>query len=133
VTWPLSKDNPAIKSGLAPEQNATLRLFNWVAYINPDCLKAFGKKYNCKVEVTTFQNMDAALAKLRSGAAQLRRLLPDRRRHGAAGVREADPAAQPQLHPEHLAGLAGLHQPVLRRQVAVHGALHDLHDRHRLA
>ena len=35
VTWPLSKDNPAIKSGLAPEQNATLRLFNWVAYINP--------------------------------------------------------------------------------------------------
>src|SRR5213596_3157171 len=56
VTWPLSKDNPAIKSGLAPEQNATLRLFNWVAYINPDCLKAFGKKYNCKVEVTTFQN-----------------------------------------------------------------------------
>ena len=67
VTWPLSKDNPAIKSGLAPEQNATLRLFNWVAYINPDCLKAFGKKYNCKVEVTTFQNMDEALAKLRSG------------------------------------------------------------------
>ena len=67
VTWPLYANNPAIKSGLAPEQNATLRLFNWVAYINPDCLKAFGKKYNCKVEVTTFQNMDAALAKLRSG------------------------------------------------------------------
>ena len=35
MTWPVSKDNPAIKSGLAPEQNATLRLFNWVAYINP--------------------------------------------------------------------------------------------------
>src|SRR5499427_3129683 len=67
VTWPVSTDNAAIKSGLAPEQNATLRLLNWVAYINPDCLKAFGKKYNCKVEVTTFQNMDAALAKLRSG------------------------------------------------------------------
>jgi hypothetical protein len=33
VTWPLSKDNPAIKSGLQPEQNATLRLFNWVAII----------------------------------------------------------------------------------------------------
>ena len=67
MTWPLSKDNTAIKSGLAPEQNATLRLFNWVAYINPDCLKAFGKKYNCKVQVTTFENMDVALAKLRSG------------------------------------------------------------------
>src|SRR5579862_9793253 len=67
VTWPLYKDNPAIANGLAPETNATLRLYNWVAYINPDCLKAFGKKYNCKVEVTTFENMDDALAKLRSG------------------------------------------------------------------
>src|SRR5690242_16324600 len=27
VTWPLSKDNLAIKSGLEPEKNATLRLF----------------------------------------------------------------------------------------------------------
>ena len=67
VTWQLYKDNAAIKSGLAPEQGATLRLFNWVAYINPQCLTDFGKKYNCKVEVTTFENMDTALAKLRSG------------------------------------------------------------------
>jgi spermidine/putrescine transport system substrate-binding protein len=67
VSWPVLSGNQAIKSGLAPEQNATLRLFNWVAYINPDSLKAFGKKYNCKVEVTTFENMDDALAKLRSG------------------------------------------------------------------
>jgi spermidine/putrescine transport system substrate-binding protein len=67
VTWQLYADNPAIKSGLAPEQNATLRLFNWVAYINPQCLTDFGKKYHCKVEVTTFENMDVALAKLRSG------------------------------------------------------------------
>ena len=67
VTWPLYQDNPAIANGLPPETNATLRLYNWVAYINPDCLKAFGKKYNCKVEVTTFENMDVALAKLRSG------------------------------------------------------------------
>jgi spermidine/putrescine transport system substrate-binding protein len=67
VTWPLYQDNPAIASDLPPETNATLRLYNWVAYINPDCLKDFGKKYNCKVEVTTFENMDTALAKLRSG------------------------------------------------------------------
>jgi spermidine/putrescine transport system substrate-binding protein len=67
VTWPLYQGNPAIASGLPPETNATLRLFNWVAYINPQCLTDFGKKYNCKVEVTTFENMDTALAKLRSG------------------------------------------------------------------
>jgi spermidine/putrescine transport system substrate-binding protein len=67
VTWPLYNTNPAIKSGLAPERNATLKLFNWVAYINPQSLTDFGKKYNCKVEVTTFENMDVALAKLHSG------------------------------------------------------------------
>src|SRR5579859_162475 len=67
VTWPLFGDNKAIASGLAPETGATLRLFNWVAYLNPQCMKDFGKKYNCKVELTTFQNMDDALAKLRSG------------------------------------------------------------------
>jgi spermidine/putrescine transport system substrate-binding protein len=67
VTWPLFKDNPAIKSGLQPEQGATLKLYNWVAYINQQCLKDFGKKYNCKVEVTTFNNTDEAMAKLRSG------------------------------------------------------------------
>jgi spermidine/putrescine transport system substrate-binding protein len=67
VTWPIFKDNQPIKSGLAPEQNATLRVFNWVAYINPQCMKDFGKKYNCKVELTTFENMDDAMAKLRTG------------------------------------------------------------------
>jgi spermidine/putrescine transport system substrate-binding protein len=67
VTWPIFKDNAAIKSGLQPEQGATLKLYNWVAYINQQCLKDFGKKYNCKVEVTTFNNTSEAMAKLRSG------------------------------------------------------------------
>ena len=123
----------SIKSGLAPEKNATLRIFNWVAYINPQCLKDFGKKYNCKVEVTTFENMDVALAKLRSGKLNFDVFFPTVDVMAQLVEREADPAAQPQLHPEHLPGLAGLHQPVLRRQVAVHGALHHLHDGHRLA
>jgi spermidine/putrescine transport system substrate-binding protein len=67
VTWPIFADNKAIKSGLQPEQGATLKLYNWVAYINPQTLKDFGKKYNCKVEVTTFNTMSEAMAKLRSG------------------------------------------------------------------
>jgi spermidine/putrescine transport system substrate-binding protein len=67
VTWPIFKDNPAIKSGLQPEQGATLKLYNWVAYINPQVLKDFEKKYNCKVTVTTFNTMSEAMAKLRSG------------------------------------------------------------------
>ncbi len=67
VTWPIFKDNPAIKSGLPPEQGATLRIFNWVAYLNPKVMKDFGKKFNCQVQLTTFENMDDAMAKLRSG------------------------------------------------------------------
>jgi spermidine/putrescine transport system substrate-binding protein len=67
VTWPVFKDNQPIKSGLPPEQGATLRIFNWVAYLNPKVMKDFGKKFNCKVELTTFENMDVAMAKLRSG------------------------------------------------------------------
>jgi spermidine/putrescine transport system substrate-binding protein len=67
VTWPVFKGNPAIKSGLAPEQGATLRIYNWVAYLNPQILKDFGKKFNCKVELTTFNTMDEAMAKLRTG------------------------------------------------------------------
>jgi spermidine/putrescine transport system substrate-binding protein len=67
VTWPIYKDNPPIKSGLAPETNATLRIFNWVAYLNPQIMKDFGKKYNCQVQLTTFNNMDEAMAKLRTG------------------------------------------------------------------
>jgi len=68
VTRPLYADNPPIKSGLLPERDATLKVYNWVAYINPQSVKNFSKKYNCQVEVTTFNTMTEALAKLASGA-----------------------------------------------------------------
>jgi spermidine/putrescine transport system substrate-binding protein len=68
VTWPIFSDNKAIKSGLQPEQGNTLKIYNWVAYINQQCLKDFAKKYNVPVpQVTTFNNTSEAMAKLRSG------------------------------------------------------------------
>jgi spermidine/putrescine transport system substrate-binding protein len=68
VTWPIFSDNKAIKSGLKAEQGNTLKLYNWVAYINPQSLKDFAKKYNVPVpQVTTFNTMSEAMAKLRSG------------------------------------------------------------------
>ena len=66
VTWPAA-GNPAIASNLKPETGATLQVYNWVAYINQACVNSFAKKYQCKVEVTTFNTMNEALAKLRSG------------------------------------------------------------------
>jgi spermidine/putrescine transport system substrate-binding protein len=67
VKWPLYGDNKAIASGLEPEQGATLQLYNWVAYINEAVIKNFSKKYNCNCQVTTYNTMEEALAKLSSG------------------------------------------------------------------
>jgi len=70
VTWPISKDNPAIADGLMPEQGATLKLYNYADYIGPKVVKAFEKKYksyDVKVTVSTFNDTDEALTKIRSG------------------------------------------------------------------
>jgi spermidine/putrescine transport system substrate-binding protein len=66
VSWPTA-DNKQLASGVEPETGATLQIFNWVAYLNQACVNHFAKKYKCKVEVTTFNTMDEALSKLRSG------------------------------------------------------------------
>jgi spermidine/putrescine transport system substrate-binding protein len=67
VRWPIFADNKAIASNLAPERDATLQIYTWVAYINQACVNAFAKKYKCKVQVTTFNTMNEAMSKLRSG------------------------------------------------------------------
>ena len=67
VTWPLYSGNKAIASGMAPEEGATLRLYNWAAYVNESVVKSFCKKYNCKYSLTTYNTMEEALAKLSSG------------------------------------------------------------------
>ncbi len=67
VKWPIFTDNRPIPSGKPPETGATLQVYNWVAYINQAVVNNFAKRYKCKVEVTTFNTMDEALAKLRSG------------------------------------------------------------------
>ena len=48
-------------------------------------------------------------------------------------TREADPAAQPELRPQHRQRVARVHRPLVRRRVALLGPVQRLHDRHRLA
>jgi spermidine/putrescine transport system substrate-binding protein len=67
VTWPVFAGNGPIKPGLAAERDATLQVYTWEAYINQACVNSFAKKYKCKVQVTTFNTMNEALSKLRSG------------------------------------------------------------------
>lgn len=71
VTWPIAAGNEPIADGLAPERNATLRLYNYADYIAPDVVKAFEKKYakyNVKVTVSTFNDTDEAITKIRTGS-----------------------------------------------------------------
>ena len=65
VTWPIT--GGPIASGLQPEHNATLKIYNWVAYLNPQVVKNFCKKYNCKSELTTYGTMPEAIEKLSTG------------------------------------------------------------------
>ena len=66
VELPLHEDVPAIDDGLEPE-TGTLKIFNYADYLAPGVLKAFGEEYGVEVEVTTYNSMDEAVAKLRTG------------------------------------------------------------------
>ncbi len=61
---PIYASNPMIASGLPPEKNATLQVYNWDAYLNAAVVKDFEKTYGCNVEVTTFTTLDEGLAKV---------------------------------------------------------------------
>jgi spermidine/putrescine transport system substrate-binding protein len=67
VTWTLQADNPVIASGMAPEKGATLQVLRWPYYLDQGVLDAFAKKFDCKVNVTEFSDMDKGLAKINSG------------------------------------------------------------------
>jgi spermidine/putrescine transport system substrate-binding protein len=63
---PLHADVTAIADGMSPETGGVLKVFNYPEYLAPDLIKAFGKEYKVTVEVTTFSNMEEAIAKLRT-------------------------------------------------------------------
>jgi spermidine/putrescine transport system substrate-binding protein len=77
VTWPIYDDNPPIESGLEPEKNATLKIYNWEEYLWPKLTKQFGKEFGCKVEISTFGGVDEALAKIRTGQVDYDVYFPD--------------------------------------------------------
>ena len=67
VRWPVFAENEPIKSGLPPE-DGTLQIYNWVAYINQAVVDGFAKKYKVPTpQVTTFNTMSEAIAKLQTG------------------------------------------------------------------
>jgi spermidine/putrescine transport system substrate-binding protein len=67
VTLPIFDDNPRIDSGLDPEQGP-LKIYNYIDYLWKKKLNQFGKEFGVDVQLTTFNTMDEAIAKLSSGA-----------------------------------------------------------------
>ena len=67
VTWDIADDNKPIADGMAPEEGATLKIYNYADYLSPQAIKAFEDQYTCTVEVSTFNDGDEAITKLRSG------------------------------------------------------------------
>ncbi len=70
VIWPIASGNAPIKSNLQPEQGATLQLYNYTDYVDPEAIKKFEAKYKStgvKVRYTTFNDLPEALSKIKSG------------------------------------------------------------------
>jgi spermidine/putrescine transport system substrate-binding protein len=65
VTLPVYNDVPPVASGLTPEAGP-LKVYNWSEYIDPEVIKKFEQQFKTKVEITTFDSMDQAFAKLTS-------------------------------------------------------------------
>ena len=66
VTWTIHDDVQPIADGLKPESGATLQLYNWDQYIWKKVVEKFCSKFDCDYKITTFQNMDEALTKIRT-------------------------------------------------------------------
>jgi spermidine/putrescine transport system substrate-binding protein len=67
VKWPIADDNKPIGDSLPPEKGATLKIYNYADYLSPQAIKGFEDQYGVKVEVSTFNDGDEAITKLRSG------------------------------------------------------------------
>ena len=62
---PINPDNQPIPSD-RPLEEGPLKLYNWDQYIYKAVVEDFSKKYGVDVEISTFNNMDEALNKIRS-------------------------------------------------------------------
>lgn len=68
VTWDIASDNGPVPDGLRPEQDATLNVYTYADYISPGAVESFGDKYGTTVKISTFNNTDEALTKIRAGS-----------------------------------------------------------------
>ncbi|HEX2234887.1 MAG TPA: spermidine/putrescine ABC transporter substrate-binding protein [Actinomycetota bacterium] len=66
ATLPIPDDNAPIESGLEPEAGP-LKIYNWDEYIWPKVVKEFAAEHGVDFEISTFYNMNEAVAKIKTG------------------------------------------------------------------
>lgn len=66
VTWAITSDNQPVPEGRATE-SGPLKLYNYADYIWPGLIKRFEKQHNTKVQVSTYDVTDEAIAKIGAG------------------------------------------------------------------
>ncbi len=67
VRWTIQADNPPIADGLSPE-SGPLILYNYADYVAPSVVKSFEKQYGVEVKISTFNDTDEAVQKIRTGS-----------------------------------------------------------------
>ena len=134
VTWAITETNKPIADGRPPERGP-LNVYNYADYIDPALIKRFEKQYSTSVQIATYNSADEAIAKLASGAVAFDVII------GLTGSNIVDLIAQRLLQPLNHSYLPNLAKniwprapgPVLRPGQPLHGAVHRLERRHRLA
>ena len=118
VTWPIAAGNEPIADNLdAGDAARRCGCTTTPTTSVRASIKSFEKKYakyDVKVTVSTFNDTDEAITKIRTGAVPVRHLLPQLRPDQPAGRRRADPPAQPQLHHEHRQRVGRVPEPLVR-------------------
>ena len=117
---------------IKPEVDGDLLIYNWAQYMDPALKKGFAEKYGVEVNEVNFDNLEAMVIKLRSGASYdliwpsteyVYRL----NKEGLLARFDRGAAAQQRQH------LELLRQPLVGPEQRARRSLHLLHDRDRLA
>ncbi len=61
-------DRSAAGRIIKPKIDGDLLIYNWAQYMDPDLQKEFSEKYGVKVTEVNYDNLEAMVVKLRSGA-----------------------------------------------------------------
>ncbi len=67
VRWTIQDDNQPIADGLSPEAGPLI-LYNYADYVAPGVVKSFEKQYGVDVKISTFNDTDEAVQKIRTGS-----------------------------------------------------------------